>query len=245
MTAPASARIGFDRRIEVDWLDAAAARVAAGQTPSEVRASLKAMLAGVLAGESSSSARGKTLTVLARIWVTVPAEVEPLRAAAVELLPSASAEERLAIHWALTVAAYPFFCDVAAQVGKLLALHGELSLSQLVRRMTLTLGERSTLPRAVQRVVRTMVRWGVLREADRKGTFLPAPQRTVLSSGLAELMVEALLVSSGRGMVLTEATTHPALFAFDVRLGVSAARNAGRLRVLRQGDQTDYVELVS
>jgi hypothetical protein len=29
--------VGFDRRIDVEWLDAAAGRVAAGQSPAEVR----------------------------------------------------------------------------------------------------------------------------------------------------------------------------------------------------------------
>jgi len=159
-------------------------------------------------------------------------------------LASASPEERLAIHWALTVASYPFFADVAAQVGKLLALNGQMTLSQLVRRMTEMRGQRSTLPRAVQRVVRTMVQWGMLREGGTKGTFLPAARRITLSLGLAELAVEAILTSSGRGMALAEALTHPALFPFEVRLSGSCARKARRLRVLRQGDQTDFVEVV-
>lgn len=68
-------------------------------------------------------------------------------------------------------------------------------------------------------------------------------RRIVLSEGLAELVVQAILVSCGRGMGLTQATSHSALFPFDVRLNASSARKSDQLRVHRQGDQTDFVEL--
>jgi len=92
--------IGFDRRINIEWLDAAAGRAAAGNAPADVRAFLWDLLHGVVAGDTAHSARGKTLTVLMRIWVTVPPFAEPLHADAVKHVYSASSEERLAIHWA-------------------------------------------------------------------------------------------------------------------------------------------------
>jgi hypothetical protein len=156
--------IGFDRRIDVEWLDAAAGRVADGHSPADVREFLWGLLDGVVGGDTVHSARGKTLTVLMRIWVAVPPTAEPVRAAAIKNICSASSGERLAMHWATSVACYPFFAEVAAHVGKLLALNGDANLSQIVRRMTETWGDRSTLPRAVQRVIRSMVQWGALRE---------------------------------------------------------------------------------
>jgi len=136
--------IGFDRRIDIEWLDAAAGRVGAGQSSADVREFLWGLLDGVVGGDTVHSARGKTLTVLMRIWVTVPSIAEPLRAAAIKRIPLASSEERLAIHWAMSVACYPFFAEVAGHVGKLLALNGQANLSQIVRRMTETWGDRST-----------------------------------------------------------------------------------------------------
>lgn len=149
--------IGFDRRIDIEWLDAAAGRVAAGHSSADVRKVLWALLDGVVGGDTVHSARGKTLTVLMRIWVTVPPFAEPLRSAAIKHIPLASSEERLAIHWAMSVACYPFFAEVAAHVGKLLRLNGHANLAQIVRRMTESWGDRSTLPRAVQRVLRSMI----------------------------------------------------------------------------------------
>jgi hypothetical protein len=235
--------IGFDRRIDIEWLDAAAGRIAADHSPAEVREFLWSLLEGVVGGDTVHSARGKTLTVLMRIWVTVPPNAEPLRATAIKRIRLASSEERLAMHWAMSVACYPFFAEVAAHVGKLLALNAHANLSQIVRRMTETWGDRSTLPRAIQRVLRSMVQWGALRESGEKGIFMQPARLIVLSEGPAELLVWAVLVSHGSGMGLTQATSHSALFPFDVRLNSSSARKSDQLRVLRQGDQTDFVEL--
>jgi hypothetical protein len=235
--------IGFDRRIDVEWLDAAAGRVAGGHLPADIREFLWGLLDGVVKGDTAHSARGKTLTVLMRIWVTVPPIAEPLRAAAIKTIRLASSEERLAMHWAMSIACYPFFAEVATHVGKLLALNGHANLSQIVRRMTETWGDRSTLPRAIQRVLRSMVQWGAIREGGRKGIFMQPARRIVLSESLAELVVQAVLISHGGGMGLTQASSHSASFPFDVRLNASSARKSDQLRVLRQGDQTDFVEL--
>jgi hypothetical protein len=235
--------IGFDRRIDVEWLDAAAGRVAAGDSPADVREFLWGLLDGVVGGDTVHSARGKTLTILMRIWVTVPPVAEPLRAAAIKRIRLASSEERLPMHWAMSVACYPFFAEVAVHIGKLLALNGHANLAQIVRRMTETWGDRSTLPRAVQRVLRSMVQWGALREGGKRGIFVPPARRIVLSECPAELVVQAILVSHGRGMGLIQATSHSALFPFEVRLNGFSARKSELLRVLRQGDQTDFVEL--
>ena len=149
------------------------------------------------------------------------------------------------MHWAMSIACYPFFAEVATHVGKLFALNGHANLSQIVRRMTETWGDRSTLPRAVQRVLRSMVQWGALREGGEKGIFMRPARRIVLSEGLAELVVQAVLVSHGGGMGLTQASSHSASFPFDVRLNASSARKSDQFRVLRQGDQTDFVELAA
>ena len=87
-----------------------------------------------------------------------------------------------------------------------------------------------------------MVQWGALREGGEKGIFISRARRIGLSERPAEL-VQAVLVSHGHGMGLAQAISHPVLFPFDVRLNASSARNSDQLRVLRQGDQTDFVDL--
>jgi hypothetical protein len=78
--------------------------------------------------------------------------------------------------------------------------------------------------------MRSMVQWGALRAGGKKGIFIRSAQLITLSEGSAELIVQAMLVSHGRGMRLTQATSHSALFPFDVRLNASSARKSDQLQ---------------
>ena len=89
------------------------------------------MLGGVVGGDTVHSARGKTLTVLMRIWVSVPRDAESLRDTAIKRISSASLEERLAIHWAMSVACCPCHCSV---VGDKLSGHALSKGSQVMQR---------------------------------------------------------------------------------------------------------------
>ncbi|MDC0740863.1 hypothetical protein [Polyangium mundeleinium] len=243
MTQGERRTIGFDRPVQLEWLDALAYRLAAGASAKEAREVIWNLLDGVVAGETLQSARGKTLTVVSRIWLTVPPGVSPMRDAALLLIRHASVEERQAIHWALMSAAYTFFVDLASSIGKLIALNGEISLSQLTRRLVEVWGDRSTLRPAAQRVVRSMIRWGVLREGERPGQYLPPTKRIVVSAEVSELLLEGLLLAAGRGgMPLSQLLMHPAAFPFELRFDPTRLRKSARLRLHRQGDQADYVE---
>jgi hypothetical protein len=156
VTAGDQRTIGLDRPVRLEWLDAVAGRLAAGDSPKAARDYVWDLLEGVVAGSTPHTARGKTLTVLGRVWMTPPASAVALRDSAVKLVAQASADERLAMHWAMLSAAYPFFVDVAGLVGKSLGLNGEVALSQLTRRLVDTWGDRSTLRPAAQRVSRAV-----------------------------------------------------------------------------------------
>ncbi len=147
--------IGFDRRLDLEWLDAAAAQAAAGTPAETMRTYLWNLLDGVVSGDKFNSARGKTVTVLNHIWGERPNEVAGLREHAIALLPESAADDRLALHWAMMVGTYPVFTDVAAATGRLLTLQGSFTLAHLTRRLVGTWGERSTLQRAVQLLFRT------------------------------------------------------------------------------------------
>ena len=242
--APGRPAIGFDRKIDIEWLDAVAGRVASGQTPDEIRRFAWSLLDGAVAGDSVHSGRGKTLTVLSRIWIIVPGQAKLLRDDAFQCITSATGEQRPAIHWAMTIGTYPFFFDVATNVGKLFAINGQANLSQIDRKMTETWGDRSTLSRALQRVLRSMVQWGMLQDGQAKGLLFPRPHRVPVPDDIGELLFQAVLLSHGRGMPLAQLRGHPALFPFDVRLTASALRKSTSMRLQRQGDQTDFVEAV-
>jgi len=238
-------RLGFDRKIHIEWLDATASKVANGARDAQLRAYLSTLLEGDLSGTAYRGASDKTVTVLSHIWSRVPPQVEPLRARALALLATADPPQRLAIHWAMAISTYPFFEDVAAAVGRLLTLQRNVSLAPVMRRLVAQWGDRSTMVRAVQRVVRSMAQWGVLEPADSRGTYRRATARPV-DGQLVELLVEALLIDSRRdSLIVSQLGNHPALFPFALRVTTHDLRASGRFTLHRQGVDGDVVELAT
>lgn len=237
--------IGFDRKIQLDWLDATAEWAAQGLSAADIRERLEQLLEGKVAGIGPHSARGKTMTVLLHIWVLVPETLVPLRDDGLALLRDRSGRDRLPLHWGMCMATYPFFRDVAATTGRLLSLQGTTALSQIVRRMAESWGERSTLTRAVQRVVRSFVQWGVLVETGERGIFAPAPKVIVGSSDeIGPWLLEAGISNCGRSARPFRSLVGAVSF-FPVRLNPSLRDVGGnpRLTVYRQGLDEDIVIL--
>ncbi len=237
--------IGFDRKIRLSWLDATAEWTAQGLSAAETRAQLGRLLDGQLAGEGSHSARGKTMTVLLHVWMAVPAAAVPLRDDGLALLRGRSGRDRLPLHWGMCLATYPFFREVAATTGRLLSLQGTVALSQIVRRMSESWGERTTLTRAAQRVVRSFVEWGILEETGDRGIFSLAAKIAVpAGDGIGPWLLEAGLVSNGRREYPLRGLVNGASFyPLDLALSVGDVSSSPRLELCRQGLDEDVVML--
>ena len=240
---PDRRRIGFDRTIAAQWLDAAVARVMTGEPADATRKFLWEFLEGVERGTTNNSSRGKTLTVLTRVWVSVPKQAEPLRRAALQCVSSASGENRIGVHWAMVVGTHPFFFDVSTHVGKLIKLHGQANRSQIKRRMTETWGDRSTLERTIQHVLRSMAEWGLLRAGEEHGAIIGPARRISLRDEIGQLLLQAVLLGQGKGLSFSHLIDHPALFPFVVQVTARDLMRNPNFRVQRQGDQSDLVEL--
>ena len=243
MSISTKTKIGFDRTIRSEWLDAAAARVVRGESPDETRKFLWDFLEDVEPGKTNNSGRGKTLTVLTRIWVAVPPRAEPLKQEALKCLAAASGEQRVGIHWAMAAGTHPFFLDVATHVGKLIKLNGLANRTQIKRRMTEAWGDRSTLERTIQHVLRSLTQWGLLRAGHEHGSLIGPAQRIRLGEDVSQLLVHSVLLGQDRGSQFGQLIDHPALFPFALHLAARTLIRNPIFRVQRQGDQSDFVEL--
>jgi hypothetical protein len=213
-------------------------------TPAEVRRRLFGYLDGVVPGDTNSSARGKTVTVLTRIWSKVAPAAVGLRDDALQLYANAQPATRLALHWALTVAAYPYFLDVATHAGRLLRLQDEVQVPQLTRRLGATWGQRELVQRTAQLAARSMALWGVLRPGARPGTYLLAGAPMQVDAEAGALIAESLLLAGGwTAIPAHEIAAHPAFFPFAAKLVPSGLRSAHRLEVHRVGLDADQVSL--
>ena len=238
--------IGFDRRLALDRLEATASRVAAGDSLEEVRAGMWDYLEGKVSGDKFNSDRGKTMTVLTRIWAKVPPPVELLKTRAVAAFQSSKARDHLALHWAMAIASYPVFSDVVATAGRLLTLQDTFSLAQLTNRMVAQWSERPVLVKSTQRIIRSLVDWGALADTDTKGVYGRASKPLPLSREIALLLCEALLLDNEHhSLPANQLLDHPALFPFTHSVAMADLREAAVFDVHRQGIDGDMVELAA
>lgn len=206
--------IGFDRELKLEWLDAVASRAAAGEPPERVRVWLDDHLSDLLGGTGKGGHRGKTVTVLTRIWSNVPRECVEVRDRAVKLLNGGDATDRLGLHWSMAMAVYPFFAEVVGVIGRLLVLQGEVDRQAVVRRMLESWGDRPAVSRGCRAVWTSIIGWGVLAEGARRGRYTRLPSRLTVSREVGTVLADALAISGNLTRQSSPDTELPALFPF-------------------------------
>lgn len=239
-------QVGFSQRLQLDWLEFTSGLLLAGSTRGEIQAGLEDLLEDKLSigSKAKSTNRSKAISILLKIWVSVPENLEPLRNEGLEHLRRLPINEHLPVHWGMTMAVYPFFGVVAEMVGRLLRLQGSCTAAQAQRRIKEHLGERETVSRAARRVLRCFVDWGVLEDTGEKGVYQAAPVQLVEDKKLAAWLIEAAMVASGSDAGALKAIAQsPALFPFA--FGVNTTDSAGndRLELFRQGLDEDMIML--
>jgi hypothetical protein len=238
-----SAIVGFDRRLQLDWLDVTVGLCQESLDPGIVAEQLRRKLEHEIAG---AEARRKTITVLLRIWVNVPAGDTDLRDEALQLATQIDAEERRWLHWGVSLLAYPFFRDVASTVGQLSRLQGTFSQAQVQRRMVESWGQRTTLRRAVQRVLRTFVDWDVLRDTDVRGSYETGLPRRTENQTLAFWFLDcALEANEAEQVPLRELGQLSYIFPFDLLPFIGEIRRSERFEITRQGLDLEMVSVRS
>lgn len=206
--------IGFDRELKLEWLDAVASRAAAGESPERVRIWLDHHLSDLLGGTGKGGHRGKTVTVLTRIWANVPSNCVGVRDRAIQLLNNGDVTDRVGLHWSMAMAVYPFFAEVVAVIGRLLVLQGEVDRQAVVRRMLESWGDRPAVSRGCRAVWTSIISWGVLAEGSRRGRYTRLPAQLNVSGEVWEVLVDALVVSGNLAQQSSPNAGLPALFPF-------------------------------
>ena len=239
-------QIGFSQRIQLDWLEYTANMVLAGNSRDEIIVALDERLRETLSvgNDPERGNRDKAITILLKVWVTVPHELRMLRDEGLELLQRSDTNNRMVVHWCMCMAAYPFFGTVAEAAGRLLRLQGIVGTAQVQRRLREQFGERETVARAARRILRVFIDWGVLLETGEKGLYRGAMKRPVDNLPLAIWTIEAVLrTMSGQPRPATALLHGPHVFPFD--LAVPSTReleSCSALEVIRHG--LDYEALL-
>ncbi len=242
------AQIGFSQRIRLEWFEQTANLILAGNDKTTINVSLQDLLQDKVSvgGKSVRGNREKVITILLKTWITVPGELEKLRDEGLEILQRLPRKDRIAVHWGMALAAYPFWGAVAAHTGRLLRLQGTAAATHILRRVKEEYGERETASRAARRVLRSFIDWGVLNETHDKGVYNQGKQYSIDDPRLIAWMVEASLRARLNGSAtIKNLLGSPSIFPFRLA-HISAEHVASlspRLDILRHGLDDDLVML--
>jgi len=242
------AQIGIDRIVRLEWLERAAQLALAGNQPSTVKQNMVEFLAPSFP-TSNPSVRGslaKTVTILMNVWLSGPKELADLRKGGLELLRIKSGRDRLAIHWAMLMATYPFWGAVAGQTGRLLRLQETITAEQVQRRICEQYGERESVFRRVRYVLRSFIAWGILQETETKGIYRRGLTLSIDDPKLIALMIEAVLHANSNGSTrLTDLLESTSLFPFHLKrtAAESLLMASPRLECIRHNMDDELVML--
>jgi len=232
-------QIGFSQRIQLDWLEYTTNLLLAGNSKDEIVAALREKLWDRLShGRNPERGnREKAITILTKVWVTVPKELQALRDEGLQLVQRLPVNDRLLVHWCMCMVAYPFLGTVAEATGRLLQLQGTAAAAHVQRRVRERLGERETVSRATRRILRAFADWGVLLETGEKGIYRGANKRHVEDTQLAMWVIKTIIVArDAKSQLLSGALRGPRLFPFDIVVPtLSELERCGAFEVTRQG----------
>lgn len=241
-------QIGLDRLVRLAWLEKVSSLVLSGKKSNEIKATLRTDLKEAFRSERTD-VRGsidKTITILTKVWLTVPEELEALRIDGLELLKRVPRSDHIAIHWGMLMAVYPFWSGVATQVGRLLRLQNSAAAAHVQRRVREQYGERETVSRRARYVLRSYLDWGVLQETGGKGIYTAERRQAVEDSQLIAWLIEASLHARANGSApLKDLIDNPSLFPFRLKpMHAESLRSASsKLEILRHGLDDDLVML--
>jgi len=241
-------QIGINQRIRLEWLEKTANLVLAGNDRGAVMDELRTLLNDKLS-VGNTPVRGnreKAVTILTKVWVNPAPEVSELRDAGLDLLKVVPASIHPALHWGMTMAAYPFWAAVAAQAGRLLKLQGTVAPVHVQRRLREQYGERETVARAARRVLRAFVDWEVLSESPKKGVYTEGAKQGIEQPEIIAWLIQALLHAQPiENAALSVLLDSPMLFPFTLQ-HISASQlvsSSCHLDTLRHGLDEDLIIL--
>ncbi|MBP2133982.1 hypothetical protein J2128_001948 [Methanomicrobium sp. W14] len=214
--------IGIKQSVRLEWMQKTSDLLLEGKNEKEIRNELKEYLSermgrGVFE-KRSETACNFSVSMLMRIWVVPDKDLLPFRDAGLKFLKNSSEDEQVAIHFCMLSAAYPFWYNVSKQIGMLLRLQENVTIQQIIQRTKEYYGDRQTVDRNTQFVIRSLYYWNLLEETDLRGCYKKGINIEILSETLNSWIIEAQLhsISDGKA-VLSSLQNDMALFSFNTK----------------------------
>jgi len=233
--------VGFDQKVLLHHLD-----YTANETRKLTRKEMYEVLDSFLRDDiKGTKSRKNVTTMLMKIWYLISEDQFEMRNRILEKFPEYSREERLLLHWGMTILAYPFFTDAITELGKLFRLQEEVPSAVLGKRMKELYGDRRRVEVATSAVLMSIRNWGTVSMVKNRSYTLPKKIQ-ITSTELLSFITEVILRATNMNAVPLEMIhQHVLFFPFDFDVNAAALRSSPSLQVDRQGMEMLTVELLS
>lgn len=211
--------LGVGQNIKRAWLEATLDMVIAQTSPEETRKRLFAIVSG---SETKDGLRGKESAkkVLSMLSAWFVPKEECLAVFAGQMLKIAQQclrEERVALHWAILSATYPFFMEVSLVAGRLFGMQESIFRQQIQRRLEEMRGASSTIGRNLEYALWILCDLGLLRMGNAKGEYLKCDPLPIVNRSVAAALWKAILLATKGGSAsISRLRASPAFFAFSM-----------------------------
>lgn len=234
MTKP----VGFDQKVLLHHLD-----FTANHTKKYSRKDMYEVLDGYLRNDiTGAKSRKNAVTMLMKIWYLVDKDLIHIRDKVLEVLPTLTKEERLLVHWGMTLAAYPFFKDAAQELGKLFQLQDTVPSTVIGKRMKEEYGDRRRVEVATSAVLMSIKAWGILIPSKNRSYQLP--DKIYISNPMLQVFIiqTLLYILENTALQLDIVHNHSMFFPFAYDFNLSELRQCEEITLHRQGVDTLIVE---
>lgn len=224
-------RVGFARNICEEYLNVVADCKLADKPLLETRDILNALIGTHIHAETNIK---NTRVILLNTWYRNEPWFQDM---CIEIAKEITTPERIPLHWALLMVAYPVFFDLCSIIGSMLDYRDEITATQIKERIFESWGARTTLLHALSKNLQTMKDIRILEPQAKNGVYKPICH-TVDNKKIVSVLAAAILKCSGQEyMTWEEIIHHPALFPFTIEYVTQADLAAyDRFALERMGD---------
>lgn len=229
-------KVGIKQVIRLEWMDRCLSLLLSGMSANDIRKDLIDYLADKKQSGGTGERGDKTYTIAIGIlaaWFDPSPELIDLRDRLLLKAKKCPVENWLPLHWAMMIAAYPFWFNVAIQTGRVLALQEKVTQKQIFDRLVERYGERATVIRNARYAVRSFVAWGVLEDTEIKGRYKKSDPMAVSDSQIIAMLFEAMLISTPDNKApLRSLMASPGLFPMCLAMDVAQQSIASNPRLI-------------
>jgi hypothetical protein len=235
--------IGFSRTITLDWLDVTASMCVQNTEPEIIRHYLVETISGTVHGKD---AQRKTIDVLSAIWVKTEKTAPQIRQEALGLFPTlTSSEERLWLHYGMSLVCYPFFRKCVAAIGQVGRTEEMITRKVIKDKIAGDYGHLGALDRSVERIIASLTNWGLLSNTDQRQIYkiqLRQLTSTIVLQGW--LLTCGLFAHPSEEIPFDDLLRLPEFYPFKYTIRVDSLRKDKRFEVHHQGGGLEMVKII-